>query len=393
MQFFEEVEIAPADPILGLSIAFQEDPRADKVNLGVGVYKAADLKPLVLASVKKAEERLLHEETSKEYLPIDGDKIFVDLSKKLLFGASNNACIYGAQSIGGTGALSIGAAFLRGWTSGRVFLPDPTWDNHPRIFSRARFEVKTYPYYDARNHGLDFRGMCAGIEQMEPKDVILLHSCCHNPTGFDPTIEQWKEICALVKKRSLFPFFDSAYLGFKENPEKDSSPIRLFIKEGIECFVALSYAKNFGLYAERAGALYAVCADKFSAKKVGSQLKVIMRGLYSNPPAHGARIVAMILGDPKLHALWQEELITMRGRIDEMRKTFLAALMANTKQEFGFMAQQKGMFSYTGLKQHQVEQLIADYGIYLPKDGRVNIAGLNTENLDYVVKAIAAVTQ
>ncbi len=392
MKFFENVEIAPTDPIFGLSLAFKEDVRADKVNLGAGVYKTADLKPLILASVKKAEERLLLEETSKEYLPIDGDKTFVDLSKKFLFGPLADESIYGAQSVGGTGALFVGGAFLQGLSSGRIFLSDPTWDNHQRIFSRAGFKLETYPYYDAKNHGFDFEGMCAAINQMEPKDVILLHGCCHNPTGFDPTMEQWKEICALVKKRNIFPFFDAAYIGFKEEPERDSAPIRLFINEGVECFVAQSYAKNCSLYAERVGALYAVCADKFAAEKVGSQLKVLMRGLYSNPPAHGAHTVAMILGDDKLRTLWQEELATMRERIGEMRKAFLSALMANAKQEFGFIAQQKGMFSYTGLKQHEVEQLTADYGIYLPKDGRVNIAGLNTENLDYVVEAIAAVT-
>ncbi|MCC5831631.1 MAG: aspartate/tyrosine/aromatic aminotransferase [Chlamydiales bacterium] len=392
MNFFESVEELPPDPIFGLNQAFQSDPRESKVNLGAGVYRTADLKPFILRTVKHAEGRLLEMEASKDYLPIDGLPEYVEATKKLVFSDENDpARVYGAQVPGGTAALRVGSDFLREHGYGLLYLSEQTWANHQRIFTEAGLKIKNYPYFDHRGHRLDFKGFCAELKRMPEKSVVLLQGCCHNPTGIDPTLEQWEEILRLIEVRNLFPFFDFAYQGFGVDPERDAAAIRLFARSGRQFAVAVSHSKNFGLYAERTGALYFVCSDEREAKKIGSRIKMVIRGLYSNPPCHGGRLVSLILQDEELKSHWLEELTSMRGRISQMRKTLVAMLETESKR-FDFLAGQLGMFSYTGLDHETVERLIADYGIYLPRDGRINVAGLNQKNVRYVADAILAVT-
>lgn len=392
MNFFESVEELPPDPIFGLNQALQSDPRESKVNLGAGVYKTADLKPFILRTVKEAERRILEQETSKDYLPIDGLPAYVEATKRLVFAdAVDHSRVYGVQVPGGTAGLRVGSDFLREHGYSVLYMSDPTWANHQRIFTQAGLKVKTYPYYNSKHRRFDFEGFCGALKQMPEKSLVLLQGCCHNPTGFDPEHDQWEEILSLINERSLFPFFDFAYQGFGSDTEKDAAAIRLFARCGGQFAVAVSHSKNFGLYAERTGALYFVCRDREEAKKIGSQVKMVIRGLYSNPPCHGARIVSQILQDDELAGHWLEELASMRGRISEMRKALVALLEKQTRH-FDFLASQLGMFSYTGLDHEIVERLISDYGIYLPRDGRINVAGLTQNNVKYVADAILAVT-
>lgn len=391
MAFFDSVPQAPVDPILGITVAFANDPRKNKINLGVGTYKTSALKPYVLESVKETEKALLEEDLSKEYLPIEGDQLFLPLVKTLVLGA-DDPCAFIAQTVGGTGALRIGGAFLRSFGVEEIFVPDPTWDNHRRIFTHSGLKLGVYPYYAPEKKAFDFASMLESLYELPEKSAVVLHACCHNPTGFDPSLEQWKEIAAVMAKRHLFPFFDFAYQGFGEGIEQDAAAIRHFVKEGLEVLIATSFSKNFGLYAERTGTLLAVCKNPQAALCVGSQLKVLIRGLYSNPPCHGSRLVGRILGDEKLKAAWQREVDSMRLRIKEMRHLLLAALEVQIKDSrYEFMRSQKGMFSYTGLEENQVNELTETYGIYLPKDGRINVAGLNSAIIPFVAEAIARV--
>ena len=391
MNFFENVKELPPDPIFGLNQAFQSDPRETKVNLGAGVYKTTDLKSFILRSVKEAEKRLLELETSKDYLPIDGLPEYVEGTKRLVFGETAPPDrIYGAQVPGGTAALRIGSEFMREHGYKLLYMSDPTWANHARIFATAGLEVKTYPYFDSKHRRLDFEGFCGELKKMPEKSLVLLQGCCHNPTGFDPTPEQWEEIRSLCEARRLFPFFDFAYQGFGYGLEKDVEAIRHFVNSGMQCGVAVSHSKNFGLYGERTGALYFVCRDSDEAKKVGSRIKMVVRGFYSNPPCHGARLVSLILGDEELRDHWLQELKSIRGRITMMRKT-LAGLLERKSKYYDFLAEQSGMFSYTGLDHAAVERLIAEYGIYMPRDGRISLSGLNQENVKYVADALLAV--
>lgn len=389
MDFYADVEQVPPDPIFGLNLAYNKDKRPSKVNLGAGIYKTTDLKSFILPAVKQAERLLIEEETSKDYLPIDGFKGYVEQTQKLVFGDVDER-IYGAQVVGGTAALRLGGEFMRLHGYGQIFLSDPTWANHKRIFSHAGMDVGSYPYFDAKAKGFDFAGMCAALKKMRKGSVVLLQGCCHNPTGFDPSMEQWKEICSIVKERELFPFFDFAYQGFGKDPESDSAAIRLFVKAGLQCAVAVSHSKNFGLYAERSGVLFFVCDSADEARRVGARLKVVIRGMYSNPPCHGARLVQRILCDEVLKTQWLEELASMRVRITEMRR-MLSACLKEGSDRFDFIEHQLGMFSYTGLMPGQVERLASEYGIYMPKDGRINVAGLNSENMHYVADATLSV--
>lgn len=392
MGFFEKLDAAPPDPILGLTLAYKRDPREMKVNLGAGIYQTADLRPYILETVKKAEKILLEQETSKDYLPIDGDPNYVNLTKELVFDSPvDSERIYGAQTVGGTAALRVGGAFLRLLGHRRLYLSNPTWANHRRIFTDACLEVLTYPYYDGFRNQFDFDRFYEGLSEMPSQSVILLQGCCHNPTGFDPTEEQWVMICERIKEKQLFPLIDFAYQGFGFDPQSDASSVRLFLNAGIPCVVAVSHSKNFGLYAERTGALYFLCSSSEQAKRIGSHVKLVIRGLYSNPPCHGSRIVATILQNKELKNEWLNELSSMRGRIFEMRQV-LISLLEKKSNCFTFLKNQQGMFSYTGLNSDQVSRLIADYGIYLPKDGRINVAGLNQINITYVADAILAVT-
>lgn len=392
MHFFESVEPAPPDPILGINISFAADNRDSKVNLGAGVYKTADLKPLILPVVKKAESLLLASELSKDYLAIDGMPEYIASTRHLVFGKqSGDDRIYGAQSVGGSGALRVGGAFLREIGLANLFVSDPSWDNHQRIFTHAGLKVDTYPYFDSKKHRFDFERFMEKVKMMPKKSVLVLQACCHNPTGFDPTQAQWKEILDIIKKREIFPFFDFAYQGFGEGIEEDAASIRLALENEMDFAVAVSHSKNFGLYAERTGVLFFICRGLQEAKRIGSRLKVLIRGLYSNPPCHGARIVQTILASPELKAVWETQVNQMRARIVEMRNRLANELQKKSgNSQFDFLSKQKGMFSYTGLSKEQVDRLIGDYGIYLPKDGRINIAGLNTSNIGYVVDAIIA---
>lgn len=393
MVFFEAVEQAPIDPILGIAQAFAADPRANKINLGIGVYRTEDLQPLVLQTVKEAEKILLDRALYKEYLPIEGDKPYLEGVFDLIFGDSiPKENVASLQSIGGTGALRIGAEFLKKNGVETIYLPDPTWDNHRRIFTHAGLKIATYPYYDKARRGFDFAAMMRALFHMPKKSAVLLQGCCHNPTGIDPTFEEWKEIADAMQRHELLPFFDFSYQGFGKGIDEDASAIRYFAKEGMECVVASSYSKNFGLYAERTGALFFLCKTAEEATKVASQAKVIIRGIWSNPSCHGARIVATILNQSDLKSRWIKEVDAMRQRIVSMRQALILELAKRGKTEYAILRKQIGMFSYTGLSQKAVEKLISDYAIYLPLDGRINIAGINTQNIEAIADAIAAVT-
>lgn len=396
MSFFEKVELLPVDPILSLPIIFGEDPRKDKVNLGIGAYKDSEGKSMVLVAVQQAESAMAQKALGKDYSPIDGSPDFVEESLKLTFGAGcaqlKSGEIYGAQTLGGTGALRVGAEFFLHNLSKTIYVSNPTWPNHNIILSRTGLKVETFPYYDMNKQQLDMPALCAAIMKMTPGSVILLQACCHNPSGMDPTVDQWKEISALVKKQRLFPFFDFAYQGFAQGVDEDARPIRLFVEEGHELAVASSYSKNFGLYGERVGAISFVAKDKESIQKVGSQIRQIIRGNYSNPPLHGARIVSTILKTPTLRAGWLEELGSMRDRIAEMREALISGLQVKANHhDFTFLSKQKGIFSFCGLNPDQVQRLRKDKGIYIPSNGRINVAGLNPHNLDYVIDAIVSV--
>ena len=383
MRYFKNLEGEPPDAILGLNQSFAADARQLKVNLGAGVYKTEDLKPYILKTVKKAEAFLLECEKSKDYLPIDGSPEFVRLTKELVFGADRQLeHIYGAQVTGGTGALRIGGAFLKEAGFKTIYISEPTWDNHQRIFSHAGFRILRYPYFNRQTNGFDCAQMVEALDKMDKGSVLLLQACCHNPTGCDPTLAEWAILFQKMREKRIFPFFDFAYQGFGEGLDQDAQALRTFMQSGLECVVAVSYAKNFGLYAERCGVLFVACQDSNEAGRVGSKIRVIIRGLYSNPPCHGARIVTKILEDPHLKEDWERELLGMRLRISEMRLKLAKGLNKE------FLSQQKGMFSYTGLDAREVKQLADSYGIYMPHDGRINVAGLNGDNLSYVIDAI-----
>lgn len=379
--FFENITLAPPDAIFGLQAAFQADPRKNKINLSIGVYKDRKLATPILHVVKKVEEDLLHTEKSKEYLPIDGDKRFLEHSGKLVFGEGWNQRIAAVQSVGGTGGLRIGGDFLQQAGAEEIYIPQPTWPNHPAIFKRCRLKVAAYPYYDKEKRKIDL----SSLEKIPEGSVVLLHACCHNPTGADPTDEEWKNLSQLFLKRKLFPFFDFAYQGFGRGLEEDARAVRLFSEAGHEMLVASSYAKNFGLYAERVGVLYAVTKTTERAHRVQSQLKTLIRSNYSNPPKHGAMIVGEILASPALKKMWEEELEGMRSRIGALRELFVK------KTGFDFLKDRYGMFSFCDLTEAQVKRLMEEFAIYMTGDGRINIAGLNEDNLTYVAESIVQV--
>lgn len=396
MSLFDSMEVMPEDPIFGLPVIFAAEPRLDKVNLGIGSYKDDAGKPVVLNSVKQAEARILSKNLDKEYLPIQGNPDAIRASLQLLFGSDwdsmDKGRVFGMQTIGGTGALRIGGDFLARNVSKNIYLSDPTWPNHAPIFTRAGMTIHHYPYYQFGIQKLDFAGMCAAIEEMPPRSVILLQASCHNPTGFDPNASQWKELCALIKKKQIFPFFDVAYQGFGQGIDEDVAPIREFVKAGIELFVMMSYSKNFGLYGERVGTLVAVTENATAAKKLGSHLKLIVRGSYSNPPLHGSRILATILDSEDLKMEWKHEVQAMRTRIKSMRRLLAERLEARGgKERFEFLEKQAGMFSYCGLTPEEVERMRKEFAIYTPASGRINVAGINTQNIDYVSNALFTV--
>ena len=394
---FSAVDMAPRDPILGLTEAFNQDTREKKVNLGVGVYLTEEGKIPVLKAVAEAEKQRAASPAPRGYLPIDGLSAYDVAVQKLLLGAESPLIKEGraltAQALGGTGGLKIGADLLKRVLPGsKVALSDPSWENHRAIFESAGFEVITYPYYDAATRGLNFDAMLAGLQALPEKTVVVLHACCHNPTGVDATPEQWKQIVQAVQQRDLVPFLDIAYQGFGDGLEPDRQAVELFAQSGLTFLISSSFSKNFSLYGERVGALTIVDASKDESARVLSQLKRVIRSNYSNPPTHGGTIVATVLGNADLRAQWEQELGQMRERIKLMRQGLLERLQARgVKQDFSFIVRQRGMFSYTGLTAAQVERLQKEFAVYAISSGRICVAALNTRNLDYVADAIAAV--
>lgn len=394
---FESVELAPRDPIFGLNEQFNADTRESKVNLGVGVYSDDDGRLPLLEAVHKAEVALVQSAAARGYLPIEGIPGYNRGAQTLLFGEGSPLIASGrvltAQALGGTGALKLGADFLkRLLPDSDIVISDPSWENHRALFERAGFQVNTYTYYDAATNGLNFEGMLASLNALPGQTIVLLHACCHNPTGIDPTLEQWREIAKVIQQRNLVPFFDIAYQGFGEGLEQDAAAIRLFAEMDMTMFISSSFSKSFSLYGERVGALTLVTSTAEESNRVLSQLKRVIRTNYSNPPTHGAKVVAEILSDPELFALWENELAGMRDRIRNMREQLVAKLKENgVSRDFGFILDQRGMFSYSGLSAAQVDRLREEFGIYAVSTGRICVAALNSGNIDYVAKAIAAV--
>lgn len=393
MPFFNDLTLLPPDAILGLPSLFAADPRPCKVNLGIGAYKTAEGASLVLNCVRKAEVQLLQKNLSKDYLPIEGDEAFLSCSLQLLFGSDlsqlNPKNIFAAQTIGGSGALRIAGEFLANNVNRTLFQSQPSWPNHKQIFERAGLNVDNYPYYDISQNKIDFDAMMKAVQNMSQGNIILLHACCHNPTGLDLSLEQWQELSKIIKKRQLIPLFDLAYQGFGQSLDADAQAVRLFAKEGHEMLVCYSFSKNFGLYGERLGFLAAITTNADAAQKVASQIKANIRGNYSTPPLQGARIIKTILKSEELTHEWHIELQNMRERIQEMRSAFIAALLVKgVNKDLSFMHQQSGLFSLLGLSVEQVQRLRQEKGIYMPSNGRINIAGLNTQNIEYVAEAI-----
>ncbi|WP_019939299.1 amino acid aminotransferase [Bordetella sp. FB-8] len=394
---FASVEQAPRDPILGLNEQFNADTRTDKVNLGVGVYYDDEGRIPLLAAVRKAEVARIEAAAARGYLPIEGIAGYNKGAQTLLLGADSPLIAAGrvltAQALGGTGALKIGADFLKQILPGsKVLISDPSWENHRALFERAGFPVETYAYYDAATRGLNFAGMLAALQAAPAKTVVVLHACCHNPTGVDLDTAQWKQVAEVVKARDLVPFLDIAYQGFGAGLYEDAEAVRIFAAQDITMLISSSFSKSFSLYGERVGALTLVAGDKDEAGRVLSQLKRVIRTNYSNPPTHGGTIVSSVLNTPELFAMWEEELAGMRSRIRLMRQQLAEKVQAaGASQDFGFIVKQRGMFSYTGLTAAQVDTLREQHGIYAVSSGRICVAALNSGNIGTVAKAIAAV--
>ncbi|PBQ27955.1 amino acid aminotransferase [Shewanella algae] len=394
---FSQITAAPADPILGLTEAFKADPRTDKVNLGVGIYKDEAGQTPVLKSVKLAEAKLLEEEKTKSYLGIEGVALYNQAVQQLLFGKDNAIIADGravtAQAPGGTGSLRVAAEFVLSNTDSKtIWISNPTWANHKNIFETAGLEIKEYSYYQAETHDLDFDAMMTDLQQASEGDLVLLHGCCHNPTGIDLNINQWQQVAKLCAEKGLVPLFDFAYQGFGTGIEEDAQGLRAVAALVPELLVANSFSKNFGLYNERIGAVTLVAKDSESAVRAFSQVKRTIRANYSNPPAHGAMIVSTILNDVELNALWQQELTEMRQRIASMRTLFVESLKAEgVDRDFSFISRQNGMFSFSGLNKEQVARLKDEFGVYIVGSGRISVAGMTKTNMPIICKAIAKV--
>lgn len=394
---FTQVELLPADPILGLIEAFNQDTNPSKIDLGVGVYRDALGNTPILKSVREAEALLLTRETTKKYIGSHGDPLFAKHLLPLVFGADSSVLETKratlTQAPGGTGALRLAADFLkRNSPNKTVWISNPTWPNHYAIFDSVGIQHKSYAYVDSETNRLDFPAMLTDLKQIPQGDVVLLHVCCHNPTGFDLSLAQWQEVLAVLQERELLPLIDFAYQGFGEGLDKDAAAVRLLSEQLAEVMITSSCSKNFGLYRERIGAFIAVAKDATDMEKVRSQMASVARANYSNPPAHGSAIVATILASSDLDNLWRSEVDEMRNRINTLRQQFVAALAPyGLAEKFACVAEQRGMFSYSGLKPNEVAQLQKDFGIYMVKTGRMNIAGYNEQNLPYLCEAIASV--
>jgi aromatic-amino-acid transaminase len=394
---FSSVEMAPKDPILGLTETFLADQRPEKVNLGVGVYYDDQGKLPLLRAVKRAEEARVAKGLPRGYQPIDGPAAYNKAVQALLFGSDSPVLTSGRvvtiDALGGTGGLRVGAEYLRRLCpDSQVAISNPTWENHRGVFESAGFPVLSYTYYDPQSHGLDFGGMVQSLKGMRERTIVLLHACCHNPTGVDLNLQQWEEVVALCKAKQFIPFLDLAYQGFGDGIDQDAAAVRLFVESGLPFMVASSFSKSFSLYGERVGALSLITANADEAARVLSQVKRVIRTNYSNPPTHGGGIVSDVLNNPELRALWEQELGEMRDRIRQMRAAFTEKLKAlGTQQDFSFVTKQRGMFSFSGLSVQQVDRLREEHAIYAISTGRICVAALNSNNIDRVVRAVASV--
>jgi aromatic-amino-acid transaminase len=397
MSLFTAVEMAPRDPILGLNEQFAADSNPHKVNLGVGVYFDDNGKLPLLQCVQAAEKVMMDKPTARGYLPIDGIAAYDTAVKGLVFGADSEPVTSGrvatVQGIGGTGGLKIGADFLKKISpNAKVMISDPSWENHRALFASAGFQVDSYAYYDAQNRGVNFEGMLASLRAAAAGTIVVLHACCHNPTGYDITAAQWDRVIAVVKAQNLTAFLDMAYQGFGHGIAEDVAVVGKFVAAGLNFFVSTSFSKSFSLYGERVGALSVVCADKEECSRVLSQLKIVIRTNYSNPPIHGGAVVAAVLANPEWRAIWEQELGEMRVRIKAMRQKLVDGLKAaGVKQDMSFITTQIGMFSYSGLNKDQMVRLRTEFGVYGTDTGRMCVAALNSQNIDYVCQSIAKV--
>jgi aromatic-amino-acid transaminase len=391
------VEMAPRDPILGLTEAYNADKNPKKVNLGVGVYTGDDGKVPLLECVRRAEQQLIDQPAARNYLPIDGLAAYDKLVQALVFGADSAALKEGriltVQTLGGTGGLRVGADFLRRTApTATLWISDPSWENHRAVFESAGFKVNTYPYYDAKTRGVNFDGMLGALKSMPAGDIVLLHACCHNPTGVDLSEAQWAAVAETMAARGLVPFLDIAYQGFADGLDADGAAVRRFARTGMPLFVATSFSKSFSLYGERVGSLNVVAASSEEGARVLSQIKRLVRSNYSNPPTHGSKIVAAVLSTPELRTLWEQELGQMRDRIKSMRTLLVEKIHARVPgADFSFVTRQRGMFSYSGLTREQVVRMREEFSVYAIESGRICVAALNTGNVDYSADAIAKV--
>ncbi len=396
---WQNIAAAPADSILGLTDAFRKDPNPKKVNLGVGVYKDEEGRTPILECVKAAEKILLEKEMSKSYLPISGDPLYAAEVQKLLFGENSEVIASGraatAHAPGGTGALRVGGDLLKKFYPGaKVWISKPTWANHKGVFTTAGFPLAEYAYYNASSRSLDFQAMVTDLQAVPAGDIVLLHACCHNPSGVDLSADQWRKVAAIGAEKGWVPFLDFAYQGFGEGLEADRSGVEAFVATGIDFFIASSYSKNFGLYNERTGALTVVSPTSAEAAVAMSHMKTTIRVIYSNPPAHGGLVVATILSTPELRERWLTELAAMRDRIKAMRAALVEGLSARGVQgDFSSITRQSGMFSFSGLSDEIVQWLRANKSIYVVAGGRINLAGLTHANIGYVCDAIAEATK
>jgi len=394
---FAAIEMAPRDPILGITEAFNSDQHPEKTNLGVGVYYDDNGKLPLLACVQKAEQAMMEKPSARGYLPIDGIAAYDSAVQMLVFGAQSTSVqakrVATVQCLGGTGGLKVGADFLKRLNpKAKVLISDPSWENHKALFTQAGFDVQAYPYYDAQALGVDFPKMLASLATAEPGTIVVLHACCHSPTGYDITPSQWKQVVDTVKNQGLTAFLDMAYQGFGHGIAEDGAVIDLFVQAGLSFFVATSFSKSFSLYGERVGALSVHCETADEAAKVLSQLKIAIRTNYSNPPIHGGSVVAAVLNNPEWRRLWEGELAEMRVRIKEMRQKLVEGLKAaGVQRDMGFITQQIGMFSYSGLSKDQMIRLRNEFGVYGTDTGRMCVAALNSKNIDYVCSSIAKV--
>ena len=397
MSMFSAVEMAPRDPILGLNEQFAADSNPKKVNLGVGVYYDDNGKLPLLACVQKAEQAMMAKPSARGYLPIDGIAAYDSAVQALVFGAQSPSVlakrVATVQCLGGTGGLKVGADFLKRLNpQAKVLISDPSWENHKALFTQAGFEVQAYPYYDAQALGVNFPKMLASLASAQAGSIVVLHACCHNPTGYDITPSQWQQVVETVKANGLTAFLDMAYQGFGHGIAEDGAVIDLFVQAGLSFFVATSFSKSFSLYGERVGALSVHCETADEAAKVLSQLKIAIRTNYSNPPIHGGSVVAAVLNTPEWRSLWESELAGMRVRIKDMRQKLVEGLKAaGVQRDMSFITQQIGMFSYSGLSKDQMIRLRSEFGVYGTDTGRMCVAALNSKNIDHVCASIAKV--